>query len=140
MIKSFFKGLLFNFDQITFLVVGNYDDIIENFDDDELYDFTMESYSRFEELIGFMHLNFGEDYYIKEFRRELKTISRHIAIDKKNIRSFQMMIEVDRINLLTATFDYVKQFIMDDGVDSAFMYKLYKECLKKKNLTPLMMV
>ena len=140
MIKSFFKGFLFDFDQISHLIVGNYDDIIQDFDNDELYNFTMLSQSRFDEIISFMNLNFGEDYYLKEFKSELKTIDKHIAIDKENIRSFQMMLEIDRINLLTATFDYVKQFIMDDGVDSAFMYKLYKECLNKRNLSPLIMV
>ena len=63
MFKAFLKGLLFNFDQLSYMVTGNYDDIVSNFTEEELYSFTLDSQNRCDEIILFLQSNFGKDYY-----------------------------------------------------------------------------
>ena len=143
MFKSFFKKLLFNFDQLSYLVTGNYDDIASNFSNDELYNFTLASQNRCDEIKYFLQSNFGNDYYFKEFNREISALINNFnikSIDANYISSFQGKQYAIRWNILTATFDYVKQFLRDEGVDSAFFYNLYKTSLKRYQLIPIEML
>jgi len=56
------------------------------------------------------------------------------SIDHYFIGSFQGKQYAVRWNILTASFDYVRQFLGDEGVDSAFFYNLYKTSLRDINL------
>jgi len=141
--KSFFKGLLFDFDQLSNIVVGNYEDMISHFDDDELYSFSLRSQSRVDEIKVFLSTYFGKDYYTDELNSEIQAMVHYAnleTIDAQFSSSFQGKQIIARWNLLTATYDYVKQFLGDDGVDSAFFYKLYKSSLKRCNLNPMEML
>lgn len=143
MFKAFLKGLLFNFDQLSYLVTGNYDDIISNFTEEELYSFTLKSQNRCNEIIQFLQSSFGKDYYFNEFSREISALIKNFNVNSINydfIGSFQGKQYAVRWNILTASFDYVKQFLGDDGIDSAFFYKLYKTSLKRYQLNPIEML
>ena len=70
MFRSFFKGSLFDFDQLSNLLTGNYSDVVSNFSDDELYIFSLKSQSRVEEIKVFLSNYFGNDYYTKELNKE----------------------------------------------------------------------
>ncbi len=143
MFKSFLKGLFFDFDQISHLVTGNYEDMISSFSNEELYFFSLKSQNRVEEIKVFLSNHFGKDFYTDELNKEINFMVHNVNLDNVNselIGNFQGKQNIDRWNLLTASFDYVKQFIGDDGVDSAFFYKLYKASLEKSNLRPLEML
>ena len=143
MFKSFFKGLLFDFDQLSSLVTGNYLDMVSYFSDEELYMFSLKSQNRVEEIKVFLSTYFGKDYYTDELNKEINSMIQNAnleTIDAAFANSFQGKQIIDRWNLLTATFDYVKQFIGDDGIDSAFFYNLYKASLDKSNLRPMEML
>ena len=140
MFKSFFKGLMFDFDQLSSFVVGNYEDMISNFSSEDLYSFSLRSQNRHEEIKKFLEYNFDKDYYTKEFDREILALISNFninSIDSDFIGTFQGKQYAIRWNILTATFDYVKQFLGDEGVDSAFFYKLYKTSLKRFELNPI---
>lgn len=143
MIKSFFKGFLFNFDQISDLIIGNYEDILTHFDQDEIYKFSLKSQSRTGEIFEFFDSYFKKDFYSDELKSEINALLEDADlnyIDVKFSGSFQGKQLVSRWNLLTAVFDYVKQFRLDDGVDCAFFYKLYKTVLKKYKLSAIKMI
>ena len=143
MFKSFLKGLLFDFDQISHLVSGNYEDMISTFSNDELYSFSLKSQNRVEEIKVFLSNHFGKDFYTDELNKEINSMVQNVNLDNLKselIGNFQGKQIIDRWNLLTATFDYVKQFIGDDGIDGAFFYNLYKASLDKSNLRPLEML
>lgn len=143
MFKSFFKGLLFDFNQLSSFVVGNYEDMISSFSSEDLYNFSLQSQNRCEEIKYFLKNNFGEDYYTKEFDKEIVALISNFninSIDTEFIGTFQGKQYATRWNILTATFDYVNQFLGDDGVDSAFFYKLYRTSLKRFDINPIEML
>jgi hypothetical protein len=103
MFKSFFKKLLFNFDQLSYLVTGNYDDIASNFSNDELYNFTLDSQNRCDEIKYFLQSNFGNDYYFKEFNREISALINNFnikSIDANYISSFQKISTYTHRNVI----------------------------------------
>jgi hypothetical protein len=92
---------------------------------------------------NYLNSTFGSDYYTKELISELNALLQNADMHSMGIESLQSFTGKEtaiRWNLFTATFDYVRQFLEDDGVDSAFFQKLYKTTLKKYNLNPLVML
>ena len=144
MFKSFFKGLLFDFDgQLSSLIVGNYNDIVSNFSSEDLYNLTLQSQARQNQIIMFLENNLGNDYYARELADEIAELNLHFNITSINpdfIGTFQGSQYAIRWNILTASFDYVKQFLHEDGVDSAFFYNLYKSSLKRCEINPIKMI
>ena len=143
MFKSLMKGLLFDFDRLSYVVTQTYDETVSNFDDDELFNFTLQSQNRYNEICEFLNSSFGSDYYTKELMKELNALLQNADMNSmgiESLHSFSGKETAIRWNLFTATFDYVRQFLEDDGVDSAFFQKLYKTTLKKYNLNPLVML
>ena len=125
------------------MITGNYEDIIEDFSNEDLYNFTLQSQNRNNDISNFIFTYFGKDYYTDEVNKEIEALTINIdinALDSEFIGTFQGKQAAVRWNLLTAVFDYVKQFLGDEGIDSAFFYKLYKTSLKKYHLTPLKML
>tara|TARA_B100000315_G_scaffold136050_1_gene125341 strand:- start:235 stop:666 length:432 start_codon:yes stop_codon:yes gene_type:complete len=143
MFKSLMKGLLFDFDRLSYVISQTYDETTSIYDNKELFNFTLQSQNRYDEICNFLNSTFGSDYYTKELISELNALLQNADMHSMGIESLQSFTGKEtaiRWNLFTATFDYVRQFLEDDGVDSAFFQKLYKTTLKKYNLNPLVML
>ena len=54
MFKSLMKGLLFDFDRLSYVVTQTYDETVSNLDNDELFNFTLQSQSRYNEICNFL--------------------------------------------------------------------------------------
>jgi len=137
------KGLLFDFDRLSYIITQTYDETISDYDNEALFDFTLASQNRYIEICEFLSSSFGSDYYTKELLKELNALLQNADINSMGIESLQSFSgkeTVIRWNIFTATLDYIQQFIGDDGVDSSFFYKLYKTAIKKYDLNPLVML
>jgi len=141
--KSLLKGLLFDFDRLSYIISETYKEKSASYDNDELYDFTLASQNRSGEIRDFLANTFGSDYYTKELNRELDALIENVdmhSMSPESLNGFMGKEIAFRWNIFTATLDYVIQFLGDNGVDSAFFYKLYITTLKKYGINSLVMI
>ncbi len=140
MLKSLFRKLFFDFDRMSEFVFQAYEDKTTHFDNNELITFAIQSYNRNMEIRNFLTSNYKNTYYAVEVLKELSVLESNFDPNTVEPGSLSGKEVILRWNLLTAVFDYIKQFQFDHGVDDVTFYSLYKHSLKKYDLKPLVML